>query len=1038
MIRLVLCLAVLLLYDAKAQDFRLEHIGVEKGLSQGSPYHILKDSRGFMWFGTQDGVNRYDGHSFRIYKPDINNPHALHGVNIAGLVEDQTGNLWIGTEEGLNCYERATERFRLVIGPKQLGTKRRTAPFYADRKELWYLREGEGVLAYNFATQQHRIIAPKSYISQDFDYIDWTVRTPKGDVWMVADKGVVRYDLKQKKYHYYFSDVPENIVGPPLNVICQYIDPQNTVWLGTLKGLVKFNPADSTFQVFEKSLDGKPIGAVYSIAEGFNQRLWLGTQRNGFWNFVKSKDLLHPVYLPMVTPRSLSNYEITRIYVDNRGIIWSNVDPDGLLKIIPNASVIQKVTDTPDLPLNRRLDNFSVRCVEQGPNGHVWIGTEGSLVVFDPKSRTILKKFLAKSDSPTLPAINFIKKIIRDSHGNMWLGTYGGLMKFDPKTETFKLFQFDKTLSRNNYVRTIIELPDGRFFLGTPEGSWLFSPKTLLFEPSPVLRHQNVFAGYYAKDSTVWLASYFEGLYGFKYQNKQWKKTYYGLKAFNINVVREDTVSQKLWVGTEKGLIELDPTTRRYRFYNDRHGLGNSYVYGIIIDPKQQVWLSTNHGISQFDQQSRTFRNFDLADGIQGYEFNGNAFAMTDNGEVYFGGVKGFNSFYPERMHRMSYKPRVHLYNFRVNDENYPTPKQINETDIVTLDYDQNTFSLEFSAIDFYSGGRNAYHYKLDGQDKDWVFTNAQNFVRYANLNAGMYVFKVKAANRDGVWSDDEKKLFVRVKPPFWQTWWFYLFCSGVIGYSAFLAGKNRLQRIRQKEQERLRIALDAQEQERKQIAQDLHDEIGARLATLKLYASSMTKYLPENGESVEMKKKTLEIINESIVDTRRMLRELSPRVLEQYGYAAAVEELSQKIRQSGQVKVELDSSRLPERLTPDIETGLYRITQELLNNTIKHGEAQKITVRVHQDDGLIHFDYFDDGKGFDYQQVKQGLGIGNIESRVAVLGGQIVWAPKVGEGNAVFIEIPLNPQTPKIEFDLPDFQKWAVEIQKWIIPKTK
>lgn len=1029
---------ILWAWSVQAQDFRLEHIGVEKGLSQGSPYHILKDSRGFMWFGTQDGVNRYDGHSFRIFKPDINDPHALHGVNIAGLVEDQTGNLWIGTEEGLNCYERATERFKLVVAPKHRGIKRRTAPFYADRTELWYLREGEGVLVYHFKTKQHRRIATKSYISQDFDYIDWTVRTPAGDVWMIADKGIARYNIAQKKYYHYFSDAPQNITGPALNVICQYVDPQNVVWLGTLKGLVKFTPADSTFQIFEKDLDGRSIGAVYSIAEGFNQRLWLGTQRNGFWNFVKSKNLLHPIYLPMMTPRSLTNYEITRIYVDNRGIIWSNVDPDGLLKIIPNVSVMQKVTDTPDLPPNRRLDNFSVRCIEQGPHQHVWIGTEGSLVVFDPKTRTIVKKYLAKSNSPTLPSINFIKKIFRDSRGTMWLGTYGGLMKFDPATESFKLMQFDKRLSRNNYVRTIIELPNGLFFLGTPEGSWLFNPKNEAFTPSPVLQNQNVFAGYYAQDSTIWLASYFEGLYGFKYQNQQWKQIYYGLRAFNINVVRQDTVSKKLWIGTEKGLIELNPATRHYHFYNDRNGLGNSYIYGIIIDRQRQVWLSTNHGISQFDQQSRTFRNFDLADGIQGYEFNGNAFTITQNHEVYFGGVKGFNSFFPERMKRMSFKPRVHLYNFRANDEAFPTPKQINETDLVTLDYDQNTFSLEFSAIDFYSGGRNAYRYKLDGEDKEWVFTNTQNFVRYPNLDPGLYLFKVIAANRDGVWSDDEKKLFVRVKPPFWQTWWFYLFCSGILGYSVFWAGKNRLQRIRQKEQERLRIALDAQEQERKQIAQDLHDEIGARLATLKLYASSMTKHLPDHGESVEMKQKTLEIINESIVDTRRMLRELSPRVLEQYGYAAAVEELSQKIRQSGQLKVELDSSRLPERLSPDIETGLYRITQELLNNTLKHAEAKKITIRVHQDDDLIHFDYFDDGRGFEYQKVKQGLGVGNIESRVAVLGGQIVWAPKVGEGNAVFIQIPLHLNNHPMELDFSHLQKWAGEIQQWLIQKIK
>lgn len=352
--------------------------------------------------------------------------------------------------------------------------------------------------------------------------------------------------------------------------------------------------------------------------------------------------------------------------------------------------------------------------------------------------------------------------------------------------------------------------------------------------------------------------------------------------------------------------------------------------------------------------------------------------------------------------------------------------------DMITLPYADNTFSFEFAAIDYYSNGRNVYRYMLEGQDKKWVSSGDKNYVRYANLDPGKYQFQVVAANRDGVWSDDVKRLYIRIQPPFWQTWWFYIVCTGLFGYVAFVTGKSRLARLKQIEQERLKIALDAQEQERKQIAQDLHDEVGARLATLKLYASSMTKYLSPHPESQEMKRKTLEIINDSIVDIRRMLRELSPRMLEQYGYAAAVEELVRKIRQSGEVKVELDASRLPERLPAEIETGLYRITQELMNNTLKHSESHKITIRVHQDDDVIYFDYFDDGKGFEYTKAKQGLGIGNIESRVAILRGQIVWAPKIGEGNAVFIQIPIHPKFNHLSLPTPQ-ELWEA-VQKFLL----
>ena len=1015
-----------------AQDYRLEHIGVEKGLSQGSPYHILKDSRGFMWFGTQDGVNRYDGHTFKVYKPDINNPYALHGVNIAGLVEDRHGNIWLGTEEGLNCYERATEHFKLVIDKSQIGIKKRTAPFYADRNELWYIREGDGILAYEFKTGKHRIVAPEVFITQDFDYIDWTTRTPAGDVWMLGNKGVVRFNIKEKKYHYYFSNSPKNELGMPLNIICLYVDAKNIVWLGSLKGVVRLDHNCGEFQFFEKSAEDRHIGAVYSISEGLNNKLWIGTQRNGFWTLNPTKWTLEPLYLPLVTPRSLDNYEITRIYIDNRGIIWANVDPDGLLKIIPNSSILRKITDAPNLPFYKRLDNFSVRCLIQAPDGTIWVGTEGSINVYNPISRTIVKRYLNKPAAPTLPSVNFIKSFLRDRYHQMWVGTYGGLLRFDDKQQSFKLYQFDKSPSRNNYTRNITELPDGNFLLGTPVGPWIFNPKTEKFKQLPILKNRNIFSVYQSKDSTIWLAAYFEGLYGFRYQDKTWKQVYSGMKQFNINVIREDTVSKKLWIGSEKGLIELNPTNRIYHFYNDRHGLGNSYIYGVVIDKRRDVWLSTNHGISQFNQKTQQFRNFDLADGIQGFEYNGNAFTMTAEGEIFFGGVKGFNSFYPERLRRLSFRPSVHIYNFKVNEKPYSTEKQINEMDMITLPYADNTFSFEFAAIDYYSNGRNVYRYMLEGQDKKWVSSGDKNYIRYANLDPGKYQFQVVASNRDGVWSDDVKRLYIRIQPPFWQTWWFYIVCTGLFGYVAFVTGKSRLARLKQIEQERLKIALDAQEQERKQIAQDLHDEVGARLATLKLYASSMTKYLSPHPESQEMKRKTLEIINDSIVDIRRMLRELSPRMLEQYGYAAAVEELVRKIRQSGEVKVELDASRLPERLPAEIETGLYRITQELMNNTLKHSESHKITIRVHQDDDVIYFDYFDDGKGFEYTKAKQGLGIGNIESRVAILRGQIVWAPKIGEGNAVFIQIPIHPKFNHLPLPTPQ-ELWEA-VQKFLL----
>lgn len=988
-----------------AQEFRVEHIGVNDGMSQGSPYHILKDSRGFMWFGTQDGINRYDGHTFKIYKSDINDPHGLHGVNIAGLVEDHNGNIWVGTEEGLNCYERTTDHFRLVTKDSQTHTKKRTSPFFADENELWYIREGEGILAYNFKTQSHRIVAPIAYITQDFDYIDWTTKTAKGDIWMLKPKGLVQYSTTEQKYYHYFSDTPNNIVGPPLNIYCIYIDNKNIIWLGTSHGLLRFDPIYKEFRFFEKSPNGQSLGSVYSLASSQDNILWVGTQRNGIWKFDTKHEILFSANLPSSTRRPLDNYEIVRIYIDDRGIVWANTDPDGLLKIIPNAPTFQKLTDISYLPDSKRFINYSVRCLGQDGNGNIWVGTEGELLVLDKKNSTIKGRFLSNASLSNIPAHNNLRFIFKDSHQQMWVGTFGGIYKFDSISKQFRLIQFDKDPTKSVYVRNIIELPDGLFLIGTPEGAFIFNPKNESFSKAPILNGKNVFASFIASDGTIWLSAYFDGLYGFKYENRSWRVVFHGLTSFNINLIREDTRRNIFWIATEKGLVAYQPKSQKYVFYSTKNGLANSYIYCIELDKASNLWMSTNRGITKFEPQKQLFRNFDLSDGIQGYEYNGNAGFKDFDGRIWFGGINGLNSFYPEQITNMSFKPPVHFYNFKVNEKPYITSKHINELGEISLPFSENTFSIEFSAIDFYSNGHNYYQYKLEGQDNNWVKSGDRNYVRYPNLAAGHYTFKVKAANRDGVWSDTEKTLKIYIRPPFWQTWWFYVFCSGGIGYIAFAWGRNRLSLLRKKEQERLKIALDAQEQERKQIAQDLHDEIGARLATLKLYATSMTQFLSKEG--LDMKAKTMEIINDSIIDIRRMLRELSPRIVENYGYAAGLDELTSKIKQSGQIEIEIDTSRMPERLPHHIEIGLYRITQELLNNTLKHGQAKKITIRVHKENMNISLDYFDNGIGFDYHKAKQGLGIGNIESRVTLLKGSIIWQPKTGEGNAVFIQIP-------------------------------
>ncbi len=958
---------------------------------------MMKDSRGFLWLGTQDGVNRFDGHKFRVYKPDARNPHALKGVNIAGIVEDRRGNIWVGSEEGLNCYDRATDRFTLVRTSSQ---KHRTSPFCANGDEIWFSSEGEGIMVYNTQTRKLRQVGKYSYINRDFDFVDWTTYTPFGDIWLQSSKGLVRFDVKNRIYHHYFTNTAQNEYGEPFNVYSFVVDEDNIVWLGTDQGLVRFDHKRKVHQLYNQTPDGEGLGVVFGLSKDQNRQLWIGTQRNGLWIFDKRTSTFREVQYQVNSPESFENYEFYRVYVDNLGIIWANSDPDGLVKIVPNASMFGYFGQPDPTQPERNLSDLSIRSIGEDAHGRIWLGTEGGLDIFNRQKGCVEERYFTNED-------NILKFIFRDSRQIMWIGTYGGIMLFDEAKKKFRKYLYNSDPGTRIYTRNILELPNHTLLLGTQEGMWIFDPQKGSFERVPYLKNHNIFATFLDHQGVLWLGSYFDRLYGFKLKGDQWEKVFAGLNNFNINAIREDPQRGLLWVATEKGLLAFQRDTKKYRLYDEMDGLANSYIYGVVIAEDGNVFVSTNHGVSSLSIQSGLVRNFDLSDGLQGYEYNGNAYLKASSGECFLGGVKGLNFFYPTQFQTFTYQPRIHLFNFKVNEDPYQSSNYVDEMDVVTLAHNENTFSLEFASIDYYSNGKNYYKYRLGGQDEGWVNAGDRTYARYANLAPGPYVFMVKSANRDGVWSDRERKLFITIKPPFWRTWWFSALYLLIIAGATFGIAQGRLKRIGRQQKERLKVVLDAQEQERRNIAQDLHDEVGSRLATLKLYVSSLTNYLKESAEAEKLKEEVFNIIHISLVDIRRLLRELSPRTLDQYGYSAAVEELVHKINATDQIHVTFECRKLPEQLPKGIETGLYRITQELLNNTLKHANASEITISVIPSGGTISFFYSDNGQGFSYEKASKGLGVNNIESRVSVLGGKIQWFSKPGEGLEVTIEIP-------------------------------
>lgn len=1023
--------------------FRMEHIGVANGLTQGSVYYIHRDSRGFMWFGTQDGLNCYDGHQFRTYRADAHRAGSIRGINIFGIVEDPSGDLWIGTEEGLNHYDRLHDRFTCYYasaprpaGPgTTAGSPRpkpdRTLPFYADTNELLYLSESQGLVSANYHTRTKRILDPTLKPKREYDLQSSTTRTPAGDVWLHAESGLIRYNLAERKAYHYFSNRPDNVFGSPQLVLSFHIDQSNVAWIGTATGLIRFDYRAGLGRLYALAGSEAPT-PIYSIDDDTFGRLWLGTQQRGVLYFDTRTRLFGTVETPPNNTLLLARFEISKLMVDGQGIIWANIDPDGLVKMIPDDFVFSGTVKNYQVkqgPPEQQLGNYTVRCFaeyaitpadKQRLQLPLWVGNEAGIDVLDPQTGQVLRRYLTNILRSDLPMHNHVKRLYADPYGRLWVGTAGGAYLFHPRDESFELLPFSPSSSTTttgdsptNYARNLVALSPDTLLAATETGLYLMSLAQRRWQKRPELAGETIHALHWQAGSRrLWVGTSLNGFVCYQLppvgSSAPWRRVLSGLPGYTVHYVHQDPARHTVWLATDRGLAALTDSTRQIRLYTERDGLANSFIYTVLSDSNNNLWMSTNRGITRFDVNNANFKNFGLSDGLQGLEFNGNAYLKTRQGYLYFGGVNGFNACRPEQYHSTRTNPAVYFYNLRINEERPTGWPVISERKELNLRPSQNTFSLEFSAVDYLSSGNNRYAYKLTGYDADWVENDERNYVRYANVPPGTYTLEVRAANKDGHWSNRVQRLVIRIDPPFWRTWPF------IIGLLMLLTGivlywvRYREEQIRQQQAAQLRLAFDVQEQVKKDIARDLHDEIGTRLATLKLYTTQMARYAGDDDAPRSLRNAINGLINDTISDVRDLLRELNPRTLEQYGFGPALEELLERISGTGAIQTHLVLDENLPRLPTNTETMLYRIVQELVNNTLKHANATQIDIICRFREDRLQLTYADNGQGFAYEKTHQGLGIGNIESRVAMLQGTIQWQTEAGKGTSVMLLVPL------------------------------
>lgn len=833
-------------------SLKFEKLSVEHGLSQSNVNAILQDSKGFLWFGTDDGLNKYDGYSFAIYKSDPNDSSTLSSDFITSLYEDSTGTIWVGTYGGgLNKYDSRLNKFiryqfdendPISLGCNYVNT------IYEDKEHIIWIGTASGGL-HKYNSKTDGFIKFKSDSSGNglrTNFIGSLFEDTFGVFWVGTNHGLYIMDKNDESFVRVLRDEQHPDDEMYNNVKTIYEDDYGTIWIGFgVQGLNRYERKEKTFSGFLIDKDD-PNSFTYNdiveIIEDRSGNLWIATDGGGLYIFNRDMETFLGYQNIPNDPTSISNNYLRSIYEDRNGILWVGTWGSGVNKVVRKKQHFGLYQNDPN---NRNsLSHNRILRLLADKDGYIWIGTDGGgLDRFDSETESFRHFKYSRNNSSSL-SNNYISALYEDSFGNIWVGTWGGgLNRFNKNTGEFKRFGYDDYnmyQTSHSIISTIEQDNDGNLYIGTQGGGLNIISSRQINSDSPIFEKiyadtTNPFSlpsnyiNRILKDAEgdIWLATPKTGLVLYDVKRRLFT-TYINnpddstsIHSNNITCIYEPENNKDIiWIGTRKGLNKL---VKGYKDnppvfipYTTENGLPSNGIYSIIEDDDENLWISTDRGISKFNPYDESFYNFDVRDGLQSNLFTLNAICKSAEGEIYLGGVNGLNVFAPTKIKTVEGIPPVVLTDLKLFNESVhpgeqsPIKVHINEADKIIFDYYEDAFSIEFASLDLSEPIRNQYAYKLEGFNDEWIYTNwDKRFASYTSLPAGEYIFRVKASNSDGVWNEEGISILIEIVPPFWQRWWFLLLSVSIVGVIIFVGVKRRFHGVRMKIE--LQAAHDAQ-----------------------------------------------------------------------------------------------------------------------------------------------------------------------------------------------------------------------------------
>jgi PAS domain S-box-containing protein len=819
---------------------RFEHMTSEDGLSQNAGLDIFQDSRGYMWIGTQDGLNRYDGYSFKIYKHDPDDANSLSHNSILKVAEDRDGSLWVGTwGGGLNRYDPVSEQFKTYQhnpdDPNSLSDNTVTDIKTDSNGKLWVgTLNGLDLFDPKTSTFQHFVNDPENDNSLSSNVISLIFEDSQGQLWIgtgangVEGSGLNRFDPftgDVVRYQHNGSD-PDSLSSN--NIADIYETSDGTFWIATGGfslhggGLDHFDPKTGEIKHYTYnasdpySIGGNDLMSLWGDSSGM---LWIGTWANGLSRMALSDPGHFTRYEndPFFVD-SLSGNEVWALFKDRSGILWVGTSHSGINKLSPKSGQFSLYRNKPSDPTSPGLN--ATGAFAEDERGNIWIATWGAgLDRFNPVSGKFIH-YRHNPDDPNSLSDDLFMDVFVDEYGIVWASTLGkGLNRLDPSTNKVIHYLHDAndpaSIPDDNIANIV---PDGKggLWVGTFGGVSHYDPNTNTFtnysndpENPASISHNMVVSLYIDSKNNLWIGTWGGGLNQLDLNDprhanpRQAIFTHYHNITDDPTSLSEDSVwsihetrDGSLWLGTQLGLNQLNPETKTFTHYTEKQGLPNNVVLGILEDDNDHLWLTTNNGLAQFNLRTTEFTVYDSSDGLQSNEFNSNAYYRTRNGIMYVGGINGFNTFDPSEIKPNPVPPQVVVTRFDVFNE--PMAVDLSGGTPIQLSYKQDFISFEFAAFDFQAPQKNKYAYKLEGFNENWINAGSRRYATYTNLPGGEYIFRVKASNSDGTWNESGVAIPIVISPPVWQTWWFNGALIIVLG--ALVAGgfRYRLNAIRE------------------------------------------------------------------------------------------------------------------------------------------------------------------------------------------------------------------------------------------------